>query len=134
MTAQEIITALRICANDERADALSCKDCPYEKECDNQTGGAMLDRIAANKIEELLKEVCELREAAAGASEWIRTEERPPDPLRPVIVARIYEKGKPLKVEQGMLTVNGWWKVYGTNVKKVSYWMPMPQPPEEETA
>ena len=63
---------------------------------------------------------------------WISTKDRLPESHEPVIVARPYEPGEPLKVEQGMLTVNGWWKVYGTNVKKVSYWMPMPAPPEEE--
>ena len=63
--------------------------------------------------------------------EWISTKERLPEPYTPVIVARVYEKDKPLKIEQGMLTVNGWWKVYGTNVKRVLYWMPLPEPPEE---
>jgi len=64
---------------------------------------------------------------------WISTKERMPEHLKPVIVARIYEKGAPMKVEQGYLQPGGWWKVYGTNVKRVSYWMPMPEPPEEET-
>ena len=64
--------------------------------------------------------------------EWISVKDRLPEQYERVIVARVYEKGKPLQVEQGMLTAGGWWKVYGTNVKKVSYWMPLPEPPEEE--
>lgn len=64
-------------------------------------------------------------------NEWISVKDRLPKKYVPVIVARIYEKDKPLKVEAGMFTENGWWKVYGTNVKRVSYWMPMPEPPEE---
>lgn len=64
-------------------------------------------------------------------NEWISTKDRLPEKYVPVILARPYEVGKPLKVEQGMLTNGGWWKVYGTNVKRVSYWMPLPEPPEE---
>ena len=65
-------------------------------------------------------------------SEWIRTTERLPAVLQPVIVAREYEAGKPLKVEQGRLMPDGWWKVFGANTKHVDYWMPMPEPPERE--
>ena len=65
-------------------------------------------------------------------NDWINTNEKLPEKFVPVIVARVYEKGKPLRVEQGMLTINGWWKVYGTNVKRVSFWMPFPEPPKED--
>lgn len=61
---------------------------------------------------------------------WTSTEDQLPKPYQGVIVARLYEAGKPLRVEAGMLTTYGWWKVYGTNCKKVSYWMPLPEPPE----
>lgn len=66
-------------------------------------------------------------------SEWIRPEERMPEPFQRVIVAREYERGEPLRVEQGVWQgkAYGWWKVFGANVKKVSYWMPMPEPPAE---
>ena len=66
-------------------------------------------------------------------SEWISTKDRLPKPYQGVIVARVSEIGKPLRVEAGMLTTDGWWKVYGANVKKVAYWMPLPEPPKEET-
>lgn len=33
------------------------------------------------------------------------------------------------KVEQGHFIGNGWWKVYGTKVKRIICWMPMPEPP-----
>ena len=63
---------------------------------------------------------------------WISTEESLPKPYKGVIIARVYEKGEPLRVEAGMLESHGWWKVYGANVKKgVLYWMPLPEPPEE---
>jgi len=64
--------------------------------------------------------------------EWISTETCLPEFGKRVIVARPYEKGEPLRVEQGYLDVSGWWRVYGTNCKRVRYWMPMPEPPEEE--
>lgn len=63
---------------------------------------------------------------------WISTKDRLPKPFQGVIIAREYEVGKPMRVEAGMLTTGGWWKVYGTNVKKVAYWMPLPEPPGEE--
>ena len=63
---------------------------------------------------------------------WIPTEYELPKLNAPVLIARVYEPGKPLKVEQAALTENGWWKVRGANVRCVGYWMPMPEPPEIE--
>ncbi len=58
---------------------------------------------------------------------WISVKERLPEVGKKVIVARDE------KVEQGVYRgVNGWWKVYGTNTKSVTHWMPMPQPPKGE--
>ncbi len=77
-----------------------------------------------------------LLDAAADALErqrWIPVSERLPEYGQPVLVARVYDPGQPLRVEQGKRDVNGWWKVYGANVKRVLYWMPIPEPPEEET-
>lgn len=67
-------------------------------------------------------------------SQWIPVMDQLPKSGERVIVARLKEKGQPLLVEQGVLTVNGWWKVYGTNTKAVAYWMPMPEPPETANA
>lgn len=66
--------------------------------------------------------------------DWIKTSEKLPEPFVPVIVARIYKKGKPLKVEQGKLGIGDWWHVYGTNIKSknVLFWMPMSEPPEAD--
>lgn len=43
-----------------------------------------------------------------------------------------------MEVSEGRLLsqgfgVGGWWRVYGTRVKSVTHWMPMPAPPEEGT-
>lgn len=70
---------------------------------------------------------CEnLREAG-----WISTEERMPEDMERVLIARLYEKDGPLLVEQGYRYGGGWWKVYGSNLrdKSVPYWRPMPDAP-----
>ena len=77
----------------------------------------------------------ELMDKAADAIEqlsqsWISVEDRLPDSFKPVIVCREKAKGEFI-VDQGHRDVNGWWKVYGTRTKNVSYWMPMPEPPKE---
>lgn len=60
---------------------------------------------------------------------WIPTKQRLPQIGQRVIICRQKEKGVPY-IEQATLEVGGWWKVYGTNVKKVDFWMPMPKAPE----
>lgn len=62
---------------------------------------------------------------------WISVKDRLPDSFKPVIVCREKAKGEFI-VEQGHRDVNGWWKVYGTRTKNVSYWMPLPEPPKEQ--
>ena len=59
-------------------------------------------------------------------NQWISVTDKLPKKFEPVIVCR--EDGK---VEQGYKDVGDWWKVYGTRTKKVTHWMPMPEPPEE---
>ena len=62
---------------------------------------------------------------------WTSVKERLPDGFAAVIVARHIKKGEPLKVEQGYYLGNSFWKVYGTQTKRVLFWMPFPEPPEE---
>lgn len=65
------------------------------------------------------------------SSGWISVEDRMPEIFRPVIVCREKGKGKYV-VEQGCKDVGDWWKVYGTRIKTVTHWMPLPEPPKEE--
>ena len=66
-------------------------------------------------------------EAAAG---WISVEDKLPPLGQMVIVCREYDWGG-VRVEQGCLDLNGLWRVYGTRTKRVTHWMPLPQPPRE---
>lgn len=47
-----------------------------------------------------------------------------------VLIARIVDAGAPAVVEQARLTPGGWWKIYGTNCKRILAWRPMPAAPE----
>lgn len=62
---------------------------------------------------------------------WISVKDRLPEVFRPVIVCRGKVKGEYV-VEQGYKDVGDWWKVYGTRTKKVTHWMPLPEPQEED--
>ena len=62
--------------------------------------------------------------------EWISVKKRLPERYTPVIVFRKDKDGKPA-VEQGCRDMNDWWRVYGTRVKSVTHWMPMPEGPME---
>lgn len=65
------------------------------------------------------------------SSEWVSVEDGLPPYGKSVIVCRPYGKGKgTVVVEQGSRDVNGWWCVYGTRVKRITHWMPLPEPPE----
>lgn len=67
---------------------------------------------------------------ASKGGTWIDPETALPNYGAPVLVARIKDPNLPPIVEQAMRCLNGWWKVYGTNCKRILAWMPMPQPPE----
>lgn len=68
-----------------------------------------------------------VREMAADDG-WIPVSERLPERFEKVILCR---EGN--IVEQGYRDVNDWWKVYGTRTKKITHWMPLPEPPREES-
>lgn len=75
---------------------------------------------------DVLRELCDL-----ATSHWISVKEQLPKAFASVIVCREGAEKGSVKVEQGCLDVNGWWKVYGTRTKHVTHWMPMPEPQKE---
>lgn len=81
-----------------------------------------------NKLDTQRKAMAALADSyKAEIPSWIPITDRLPESGQRVIVCR-----KDGRVEQGVyLGVNGWWKVYGTNTKSITHWMPMPAPPEE---
>ena len=67
----------------------------------------------------------------AGSSFWIPVTERLPEAMQPVLICRPYDQDT-VKVEQGFREPGNWWKVYGTRVRSVTHWMPLPEPPKRE--
>lgn len=61
---------------------------------------------------------------------WLAPEEGLPGEGQRVLICREKEPGE-LLVEQAWLTRGGWWKVFGTNCKRILAWRPMPEGPEE---
>ena len=62
---------------------------------------------------------------------WVDPAESLPRLGERVLVCREREKDVFI-VEQAWLTEGGWWKVFGTNCKRILAWRPMPKPPERE--
>lgn len=114
MTNEDMLRHMR-----RMVDFQSCGDCELEHVCE-QGEGCVFQTV---------------REAVEKVPEWISPADRlPPAGVR-VIIARVYEPGKPLRVEQAVYTAQqDWWKVFGANVKTkgVVGWMHMPEPPEVE--
>ena len=158
MTAQEIVQALRCCAEGE------CKDCAMHE--DKQRCQENLLAKAAEAIERLTAENAALREKVP---QWISVEDRLPEPETDVLIVcnrngyvfvtpAIYEDGKMLTQESawnwsdiygyGLYSEEdddyyipeGWWEnrqfnpddVYNNPVDcTVTHWMPLPEAPEE---
>lgn len=94
---------------------------------------------SAAKKDELIQRLGELEDAAERSerrgmqtSGWIDPAEQLPEVFQRVIIARVYASDEPLRVEQAIYQPGGWWKVYGTNCRKIKAWQPMPEPPEVE--
>lgn len=107
-------------------------DCPLNKQCSSSF--REFDDFTVAQLDECLRIIApELVEGPkpAATPQWISVNDKLPDGFKPVIVCRKYVKGA-LRIEQGYWDVNGWWMIYGARVKRVTHWMPFPEPPEEE--
>ncbi len=89
---------------------------------DNYDLDCLRELVEADRVGLYLAEL----EKKAGKAAWISVEDQLPERFRPVIVCR-----KDGRVESGQKDVGDWWRVYGTRIKTVSYWMPLPKPPKE---
>lgn len=87
---------------------------------------SVYDAISLDGMIKALEEAPIIDAAEVLRSQWISVKDKLPEKFEPVIVCR--EDGK---VEQGYKDVGDWWKVYGTRTKRVTHWMPLPEPPEE---
>ena len=115
-TTAEIVETARECALDR-----GCAECRLRDYGQPNCLNTILIG-AADRLEALEKELAALREQ----QRWIPVTERLPEGMKPVIVCRSGER-----VQHGYKDVGDWWKVYGTRVKKVTHWMPLPEPPKE---
>lgn len=124
MTDQEIVQALRCCANGES------EECPFTKKygCDG------CPKVSADLIERLTAENAALREKGP---QWISVEDRLPEPGVPVLVNYIgtdelpHADGVVAWTDWGAL----WWEGSLADSEDevavpITHWMPMPDAPE----
>lgn len=119
LNAEELVTALRNCASDE------CENCPCwfrlsksDIYCYNR-----LKKKAADMLEKLAAE------KDAKKPEWISVKDRLPEKNSIVLVCM--DNGRYKVVLTSHLSSNGEWISYDKN-RKVTHWMPFPEPPKEE--
>ena len=75
-------------------------------------------------------EIRDLAREKLRASMWADPADSLPKFGQLVLIARMKDPNGPPIVEQARLSLRGWWSVYGTNVKRILAWRPMPAPPE----
>lgn len=75
-------------------------------------------------------EIRELAREKLRASMWTDPADALPEFGALVLIARVKDSNGPPIVEQARRDVNGWWHVYGTNVRRIIAWRPMPAAPE----
>ena len=105
---------------------MTCKDCLHYAACKTmiESMGFIVDGAGLDADARCAE--------YAPRSPWISVEERMPKPFEPVILCH-RRKGGELVSEQGIYdSLRDSWKVYGARAKRVTHWMPLPKPPEEE--
>lgn len=72
---------------------------------------------------------------ADAQSVWIPTRTLLPNVGEPVLIARKIRHNEMVLVEPAVLRPDGTWKAIGHKIRasSVRHWMPMPEPPKEET-
>ena len=99
-----------------------------------------LDHLCSSALEYIqhleggIDRCCELvKKVEAAAPKWISVEERLPEAFYSVLVY-IPEEAPMPTVHEGYMADNGKWisTVYVREFEKVTHWMYMPEPPEED--
>ena len=119
MTKEEIVQALRYCANGE-----SCIDCIYTNIGLPYLPCYQKDKDAADLIEEQAAEIEKLK---AQVPRWIPVEERLPEQDVPVLAR--FEDGRIPRQSPDIVLWNGrgWMHVHlHRNVCGITHWMPLP--------
>lgn len=114
LSAKELAKTLRLC------DSTSCVGCALFEFVDcgsaaKQQAADMLEKLAAEKD--------------AKKPEWISVKDRLPEKNSIVLVCM--DNGQYKVVLTSHLSSNGEWILYDKN-RKVTHWMPFPEPPKEE--
>ena len=119
MTKEEIVKALRYCANGE-----SCIDCIYTKIGLPYLPCYQKDKDAADLIE---AQAAEIEKLKAQVPRWIPVEERLPEQDVPVLAR--FEDGRIPRQSPDIVLWNGhgWmhWHLH-RNVCGITHWMPLP--------
>lgn len=115
----KIKNGLRHCWED------GCENCPYEIDCDIESGYVALSRDAFEYIDKLEHKISDLTKMVP---QWINVEDRLPENDERCIVWN----GD--RIEAVDYWGDGKWAnhYFGVMIHNVTYWMPLPEPPKEE--
>lgn len=114
LSVAELVKSLRLC------DSASCTGCALYGFYDC---GSIINPQAADMLEKLAAE------RDAKKPEWISVKDRLPE--KNIIVLVCMDNGQYKVVLTSYLSNNGEWVSYDKN-RKVTHWMPFPEPPKEE--
>ena len=122
MMYDELVRQLRYCA-----DATTCRHCPWRSECCLHDA----QRKAADAIEELSRDLDSMNDANialyGALPQWIPVTVRLPEArTRCVTISRDGDYGL------GVYTTDYGW-MFPYYMGKTTHWMPLPEPPKEET-
>lgn len=120
LNAEELATALRICAGSES----ECDSCPCVYIAES---GTNCDDYAKRKAADMLEKLAAEKEAQK--PERISVKDRLPEKNSIVLVCM--DNGQYKVVLTSYLSNNGEWVSYDKN-RKVTHWMPFPDPPKED--
>lgn len=97
-----------------------CQSCPYDDEVEKGWGCCVQRNADA---------LAYIQQLEAKVPKWISVEERLPEYGRYLVITRKGNAGP--KAHTATYNHMGWWT--HSNFGDITHWMPLPEPPEEET-